>query len=116
MRSRELDKMRTRLLAQRNELLKIYHEEIEESRSGTDTVEDPVDQATAAYQKDLTLALSSADYDHLAEIEDAIARLDSGAYGECESCAAKIPQARIEAVPWARLCVDCQEREENERG
>jgi DnaK suppressor protein len=43
----------------------------------------------------------------LGEIEDALAKLAAGTYGECESCSAPIPEARLEAMPAARLCIAC---------
>jgi RNA polymerase-binding transcription factor DksA len=43
----------------------------------------------------------------LAELDDALAKLDAGTYGACESCGKPIPEARLEAVPSARLCIDC---------
>jgi DnaK suppressor protein len=46
----------------------------------------------------------------LAEIESSLRRLASGNYGICASCDAEIPVARLEALPWTRLCVDCAGR------
>jgi RNA polymerase-binding transcription factor DksA len=46
----------------------------------------------------------------IADIEDAIARLDNGTYGACERCDATIPVERLEAIPYARRCVDCTEQ------
>jgi DnaK suppressor protein len=43
----------------------------------------------------------------LAEIEDALAKFDAGTYGNCESCTQRIGDARLEAMPAARLCIDC---------
>jgi RNA polymerase-binding transcription factor DksA len=43
----------------------------------------------------------------LVEIEDALAKFDAGSYGECESCHQRIGEARLEAMPAARLCIEC---------
>jgi DnaK suppressor protein len=43
----------------------------------------------------------------LSEIEDALAKFDAGTYGECESCHQRIADARLEAMPAARLCINC---------
>ena len=43
----------------------------------------------------------------LKDIEDALAKFDAGNYGECESCHQRIPEARLEAMPAARLCINC---------
>ncbi len=46
-------------------------------------------------------------------VRDALAKMDEGTYGRCESCHAPIPVARLEALPYARRCVPCQERMES---
>jgi DnaK suppressor protein len=45
--------------------------------------------------------------DTLNEIDDALSKLEAGTYGLCESCGAPIPEARLEAMPTARLCIAC---------
>jgi RNA polymerase-binding transcription factor DksA len=52
-------------------------------------------------------ALSGKLAESLVEIDDALAKLDSGAYGACEECGNAIPEPRLEAVPSARYCIDC---------
>jgi RNA polymerase-binding transcription factor DksA len=52
-------------------------------------------------------ALSGSLTDSLREVEDALAKLDDGSYGKCESCGGPIPEARLEAKPAARLCIAC---------
>ena len=52
-------------------------------------------------------ALSGQLSETLQDIEDALAKFDAGTYGECESCGQPIPEARLEAMPAARLCISC---------
>lgn len=52
-------------------------------------------------------ALAGSLLETLAEVEDALAKLDDGTYGSCESCGQPIPEARLEAMPAARLCIAC---------
>jgi DnaK suppressor protein len=52
-------------------------------------------------------ALASSLSDSLREIDDALAKLDAGTYGECEECGGAISEARLEAMPAARLCITC---------
>jgi DnaK suppressor protein len=52
-------------------------------------------------------ALSGQLAETLTDIEDALAKFDNGTYGECESCHRRIPEARLEAMPAARLCIEC---------
>jgi RNA polymerase-binding protein DksA len=57
------------------------------------------------------LALSTIDRERrtLSEIEGALVRLEKGKYGVCPLCGKKLPDARLRAIPWARLCVPCAE-------
>jgi DnaK suppressor protein len=52
-------------------------------------------------------ALSGQLRETLQDIEDALAKFDAGSYGECESCHQRISEARLEAMPAARLCISC---------
>ena len=52
----------------------------------------------------------------LQEVEDALSRISDGSYGLCRLCDAKIKPARLNAVPWAPLCIDCQEDAERTQG
>ena len=51
----------------------------------------------------------------LREVEDALSRISDGSYGLCRLCDAKIQPARLNAVPWAPLCIDCQEDAERKQ-
>ena len=55
-------------------------------------------------------ALSGQLTETLQDIEDALAKFDAGTYGECESCHQRIAEARLEAMPAARLCINCASR------
>ena len=52
-------------------------------------------------------ALSGQLSETLTDIEDALVKFDEGTYGECESCHRQIPEVRLEAMPAARLCIEC---------
>jgi DnaK suppressor protein len=72
---------------------------------------DPVDQANANNEAELQIHLHETDLRLLRAIEDALARIRHGTFGTCEACQNPISRARLEAVPWARLCRDCKERQ-----
>jgi DnaK suppressor protein len=57
-------------------------------------------------------ALSDSERKLLLQIEEALSRLENGAYGSCAHCGDVIAMPRLEAVPWARYCIDCQELQE----
>ena len=72
------------------------------------------DAGSDAYEKDFALSLLSQEQDALYEIEEALKRVDTGAYGICEMSGKPIPNARLEAIPFARFTVECQAQIERE--
>jgi DnaK suppressor protein len=73
---------------------------------------DPEDAATADVLVHLNLSEIERDARELQAVQDALARLKRGEYGECQTCGEEIPAARLEAMPQATLCVECQTRAE----
>ena len=74
------------------------------------------DAGSDAYDRDFALSVLAKEQDALYEIEQALRRIQSGSYGTCEMSVRKIPQARLEAIPFARLTVECQAQWEKEYG
>ena len=72
------------------------------------------DAGSDAYDRDFALTLLSKEANALGEIEEALQRLEMGIYGKCEVSGARIPQPRLEAMPFARLTVECQAAKEKE--
>lgn len=79
-----------------------------------DGIQDLADKAANAYSKELNFSLSDSDRETLMLIGEAIERLGANEYGTCVNCGIEIGMKRLEAVPWAQYCIDCQEL--NERG
>jgi DnaK suppressor protein len=105
-----LEKTRKRLLAKREELVKDLAKNREVSDETVDeSAQDMVDRATAAYTKEFAYSLSEADRRILLLIDQALERLEAGTYGTCVHCGQPCQEKRLEAVPWARHCLDCQE-------
>ena len=67
------------------------------------------DQAQISHDEFISLRMNGLDYTQLRMVEEALDRLDSGDYGVCLFCDEPIPPKRLEAIPWARYCVTCQE-------
>jgi DnaK suppressor protein len=67
------------------------------------------DQAQLSHDEFVSLRLNSLDYGQLRMVEEALDRLQSGDYGVCLACEQPIPPKRLQALPWARYCVPCQE-------
>ncbi|MEX2138563.1 MAG: TraR/DksA family transcriptional regulator [Pirellulales bacterium] len=59
------------------------------------------------FEQEFTLSLMENDEGTLGAIEHALERIEDGAYGDCEECGNKIPKLRLEAIPYAALCVKC---------
>ena len=73
--------------------------------------ESPGDLVDAAYdsaQDELSSQLAEVESRELANIENALERMKAGSYGLCEVCSGKIPLARLNALPYATMCIDCQ--------
>jgi DnaK suppressor protein len=73
---------------------------------------DSADQANAEAEAGLHIRLHQGDVRLLRAIEDALARISQGTFGACEVCKRDISKARLEAVPWTRLCRECKENEQ----
>ena len=73
------------------------------------------DAGSDAYDRDFALSLLSQEQDALYEIDEAIKRVEAGTYGMCEMSGKPIPHARLEAIPFARLTVECQSQVEKQR-
>jgi RNA polymerase-binding protein DksA len=63
--------------------------------------------ATFVFEQQRDLALRDHEKSQLAQVEAALAALDGGTYGTCRSCGNAIGPGRLEAIPWAQLCIDC---------
>ena len=102
--------LRERLQKQRAEIVNMYKQDLRAGQeSADDGTEDIVDRANNAYNRELMFSLSDNERATLLQIENALRRMDEGAYGRCANCGQMIAVQRLEAVPWARFCIDCQE-------
>ena len=102
--------LRERLQNQRDEILNMYKQDLRAGQeSADDGTEDIVDRANNAYNRELMFSLSDTERNTLLLIENALRRMDEGTYGRCSNCGQSIALPRLEALPWARFCVDCQE-------
>jgi DnaK suppressor protein len=76
----------------------------------------PADLATDYSEQEKTMGLLEREQQTLHEITAALARVEQGVFGRCEECGEEIPEARLEAVPYARHCIDCARKMEAEAG
>lgn len=116
-------KQRQRLLDLRDELVDamsgMTRDTIRNAPEGSEASGSGMHQGDAgsdAYDRDFALSVLAKEQDALYEIEQALRRIQKGTYGVCEMSSKKIPQARLEAIPFARLTVECQAQWEKEYG
>lgn len=102
-----LDKTKDKLIAERESLLvKLSGNDLSVDASETP---DPVDLAVRNYSKNVMLAVSENESRQVILINEALARLADDEYGTCQNCEKDINPKRLDAVPWARYCLECQE-------
>ena len=70
------------------------------------------DVATATFDREMASTLEENSSHVLAAIEAALGRIEDGTYGVCRQCGNPIGDGRLEALPWATLCIDCKRRQE----
>lgn len=70
------------------------------------------DVATDTYDREFSLGLASNDRQLLYDIEDALKKIDEGKFGSCEECGKPITKSRLKAIPYTKLCLVCQKKQE----
>jgi len=109
----KIEKLKQQLIAKRRELLSGVHGTTGKNlETGGDGIQDIADQASNAYTKEFLLSVGDAERRLLKQVDDALERIRQEAYGLCESCGEPISERRLEALPFAKLCIGCQEEEE----
>jgi DnaK suppressor protein len=110
-----LDRFRRKLEDERGRLLAVIaeieeeQEEVRLTETSSDRSPDPntAEGGSLAFEIEKELSLAKNAEGLLDQVTEALERIDAGAYGSCESCRGAIPVARLEALPYTKLCVDC---------
>lgn len=105
-----LKKIKEKLIAERENVI----DKLRGSERSIDDSEtpDPVDLAVKNYSKNVMMAVSENDSRQLVLINEALERIEEDEYGLCQNCENEISPNRLNAVPWARYCINCQELQE----
>jgi DnaK suppressor protein len=107
----DLDVVRAKLQAKKDEIIALYRNDLRSGQESNDSpTEDIVDRANNAYSRELNFSISDTERARLLEVEDALARLEAGTFGRCAHCGQPVTAQRLQAVPWAKYCVNCQEQ------
>jgi DnaK suppressor protein len=111
MEKKKLEYFRKRLETRQQELRRTVSRNQQDGRSADeDTAQDIADRAASSYNKEFLFSQSNNDRQLLQMVEGALGRLREGSFGECISCGKEINAKRLEAVPWTRHCIECQEK------
>ncbi len=106
-----------------NDQLRQHDEQVRDNQraaadmiANDDGVKDSVDLSVQDHNQELALRLGERESATVAEIDEALQRIDAGTYGDCERCGKPIPEARLEALPTARYDAACQTEIESRQG
>ena len=113
MDKKRLEYYKKKLSTRREELMKTIARTQEEGRTADDdqTV-DLADKAAKSYTKEFLLGMTNTDRTIMNMIDAALRRIQADEYGVCANCQDEMQQKRLEAVPWAKHCISCQEKME----
>jgi DnaK suppressor protein len=111
MDSKRLEDFRKRLEARRGSLAETVTRTRGEGRTVIeDHPQDVADLATSYQAKEFLFSTSTQERRNLQMVEEALQRIKGGVFGECVACGREINPKRLDAVPWARHCIECQEK------
>lgn len=114
-RKKFLAKVRARLLEMKAKLIEEIDSELRAEREGNkDEGMDTYDLASEERDREINFILSDRERAKVKQVDDALERLEEGTYGVCESCGLEISEERLQAMPFTRLCRDCQQDQERE--
>ncbi len=111
MDKKKLEAFKKRLEARQQELRRNVSRTQQDGRSSDeDSAQDVADKAASSYNKEFLFHQSNAERQLLQMVEGALSRIQDGSFGQCISCGQEINSKRLEAVPWTRHCIACQEK------
>jgi DnaK suppressor protein len=115
MKKDRLASFRKRLLDKQRQLLdEVGRSALYGKDQEDDSIKDLGDQANTAYTREFFFELGNGDRRLLRDVVSALQRIDDGSFGSCERCGEAISDKRLEALPFARFCIDCQRLSEQE--
>jgi len=113
MEQKRLRVFRERLQQKKQEILEAYNKNKTYGKEADeDGAQDIADKASNSYAKEFLFSLSNSERELLQLMDDALVRIEDKRFGVCVSCEEEMNQKRLEAVPWARHCLACQEKQE----
>ncbi len=113
MDKKKAETYRKRLLAKQEELQRLVSKSEQDGREADEeATQDLADKAANSYTKEFLFHQSDDNRRILLLVNEALERLKNGSYGLCVACHEEVQTKRLEAVPWARHCIECQEKQD----
>jgi DnaK suppressor protein len=113
LKGNKLERFKQRLESKRRELMSgVRGSNVSSMETSADAIQDIADQASSAYTKEFLLSIGDQERRMLKQVDDALEKIRRETYGLCEGCGEAIAERRLEALPFAKLCIACQEEEE----
>ena len=116
MKAAMVERLKQKLLQKRRALInEVREKHANNLEGGSDGTQDIADQATTAYTKEFLLSIGDAERQLLKQVDAALEKIRLKKFGQCERCGETIGEKRLEALPFARFCIACQEEEEQRK-
>jgi DnaK suppressor protein len=113
MNKKEMEKFRRLLDEKKNTLsAEIAKTRSAEEETTEESTQDIADKAVSSYTREFLYSLTDGERNTLLHIDDALGRIEDGTYGFCLNCGTAMTEKRLNAVPWAPYCLECQELSE----
>jgi DnaK suppressor protein len=113
MENKKLKTYREKLIQKKEEILVAYNKNKNYGKEADEEgAQDVADKAASSYTKEFLFSLSNNERDVLQLVEEALARVNTDGFGVCVVCEDEMDRKRLEAVPWAKRCLSCQEKQE----
>ncbi len=111
MEKKKIEILKKRLEDRQRELRHIMNRTAQDGRDADlESAQDIADRAANSYNKEFLFSQSNNERQLLQMVDSALARIREGSFGQCISCGEEINPKRLEAVPWTRHCIECQEK------
>ena len=115
MRKAVLKAARDKLLEMRRQVLQEINKDLKQGREGSkEEGMDTYDLASEERDREISFILTDREREKVQAIQEALDRVEAGTYGICDSCESEISPGRLAALPFTRLCVNCQAEAEKE--
>jgi DnaK suppressor protein len=113
MEQKKLKVFKDKLVQKKHEILEAYNKNKTYGKEADEEgAQDIADKASNSYTKEFLFSLSNNERDMLQLVDEALDRIGGRKFGFCVVCEDEMDRKRLEAVPWAKHCISCQEKQE----